>query len=156
MEDVYSVCAMCAMATHGATGPNSSKYGHNKGVVGIDNDTASGFWLVHSVPQSFGVTNGTLDGCVHLPSLPPAPHACSLHRMGQCIDSMKEGLLSARRVPRRTRSRAHVSCVLFLCSPNARQLFLLLWLSVPSGFLVVLEKPNRSSFTFTFTHTNHP
>ncbi len=30
-------------------------------------------------------------------------------------------------------------------------LFLLLWLSIPSGFLVVFEKPNRSSFTFTFT-----
>ncbi len=29
--------------------------------------------------------------------------------------------------------------------------FLLLWLSIPSGFLVVFEKPNRSSFTFTFT-----
>jgi hypothetical protein len=29
--------------------------------------------------------------------------------------------------------------------------FLLLWLSFPSGFLVVFEKPNRSSFTFTFT-----
>jgi hypothetical protein len=28
---------------------------------------------------------------------------------------------------------------------------LLLWLSIPSGFLVVFEKPNRSSFTFTFT-----
>ncbi len=25
------------------------------------------------------------------------------------------------------------------------------WLSIPSGFLVVFEKPNRSSFTFTFT-----
>jgi hypothetical protein len=30
---------------------------------------------------------------------------------------------------------------------------LLLWLSIPSGFLVVFEKPNRSSFTFTFTFT---
>jgi hypothetical protein len=28
-------------------------------------------------------------------------------------------------------------------------LFLLLWLSIPSGFLVVFEKPNRSSSTFT-------
>jgi hypothetical protein len=28
-------------------------------------------------------------------------------------------------------------------------LFLLLWLSIPSGFLVVFEKPIRSSFTFT-------
>jgi hypothetical protein len=28
--------------------------------------------------------------------------------------------------------------------------FLLLWLSTPSGFLVVLGKPNRSSFTITF------
>ncbi len=27
--------------------------------------------------------------------------------------------------------------------------FLLLWLSIPSGFLVVFEKPNRSSFTLT-------
>ncbi len=26
-------------------------------------------------------------------------------------------------------------------------------LSVPSGFLVVFEKPNRSSFTFTFIFT---
>ncbi len=43
-------------------GPNSSKYGHNKGVVGVSNDTATGFWLVHSVPQAFGVTNGTYDG----------------------------------------------------------------------------------------------
>jgi hypothetical protein len=25
--------------------------------------------------------------------------------------------------------------------------FLLLWLSIPSGFLVVFEKPNRRSFT---------
>jgi hypothetical protein len=31
-----------------------------------------------------------------------------------------------------------------------RRLFLLLWLSLPSVFLVMLEKPNRSSFTFTF------
>ncbi len=29
-------------------------------------------------------------------------------------------------------------------------LVLLLWLSIPSRFLVVFEKPNRSSFTFTF------
>ncbi len=28
---------------------------------------------------------------------------------------------------------------------------LLLWLSFPSGFRVVFEKPNRSSFTFPFT-----
>ncbi len=28
------------------------------------------------------------------------------------------------------------------------QLFLLLWLSIHSGLLVVFEKPNRSSFTF--------
>jgi hypothetical protein len=34
-----------------------------------------------------------------------------------------------------------------------RDLFLLLWLRIPSGFLVVFEKPNRSSFTFTFTFT---
>ncbi len=27
----------------------------------------------------------------------------------------------------------------------------MLWLSMPYGFLVVFEKPNRSSFTFTFT-----
>jgi hypothetical protein len=30
---------------------------------------------------------------------------------------------------------------------------MLLWLSFPSGFLVVLEEPNPSSFTFTFTFT---
>ncbi len=30
-------------------------------------------------------------------------------------------------------------------------IFLLLWLSVPSGLLVVFEKPNRSSFIFTLT-----
>jgi hypothetical protein len=29
----------------------------------------------------------------------------------------------------------------------------LFWLSIPSGFLVVFEKPNRSSFTITFTCT---
>ncbi len=29
--------------------------------------------------------------------------------------------------------------------------FLLLWLCIPSGFLVVVEKPDRSSFTFAFT-----
>ncbi len=29
----------------------------------------------------------------------------------------------------------------------------MLWLSIPSGFLVVFEKPNRSSCTFTFTCT---
>jgi hypothetical protein len=34
-------------------------------------------------------------------------------------------------------------------APKGSQLFLLLWLSIPSGFLVVFEKPNRSSFTFT-------
>jgi hypothetical protein len=27
-------------------------------------------------------------------------------------------------------------------------------LSIPSGFLAVFEKPNRSSFTFTFTHAH--
>ncbi len=32
-----------------------------------------------------------------------------------------------------------------------RQLFLLLWLSIPSGFLVGYEKANRSSFTFPCT-----
>ncbi len=31
--------------------------------------------------------------------------------------------------------------------------FQLLWLSIPSEFLVVFEKPNRSLFTFTFTLT---
>ncbi len=36
---------------------------------------------------------------------------------------------------------------------SRRPLFLLLWLCIPSGFLVVFEKPNRSSFTFTFTIT---
>jgi hypothetical protein len=30
-------------------------------------------------------------------------------------------------------------------------LFLLLWLSIPSGFLVVFQKPNRSSFTSTLS-----
>ncbi len=30
----------------------------------------------------------------------------------------------------------------------AHESFLLSWLSIPSGFLVVFEKPNRSSFTF--------
>jgi hypothetical protein len=37
-----------------------------------------------------------------------------------------------------------------------RRLFLLLWLSIPSGFLVVFEKPNRSSFTFTYPPTPTP
>ncbi len=32
---------------------------------------------------------------------------------------------------------------------NLQVIFLLSWLSIPSGFLVVFEKPNRSSFTFT-------
>jgi hypothetical protein len=31
------------------------------------------------------------------------------------------------------------------------QLFLLLWLSIPSGFLVVFERPYENTFTFTFT-----
>jgi hypothetical protein len=36
-----------------------------------------------------------------------------------------------------------------MCPSTTR---LLLWLSIPCGFLVLLfEKPNRSSFTFTFT-----
>jgi hypothetical protein len=35
----------------------------------------------------------------------------------------------------------------------AHDAHMLLWLSIPSGFLVVFEKPNRSSFTFTFTFT---
>ena len=34
---------------------------------------------------------------------------------------------------------------------RVRQLFLLLWLSLPSGFLVALEKPSQSSLTLTFT-----
>ncbi len=28
----------------------------------------------------------------------------------------------------------------------------MLWPSIPSGFLAVFEKPNRSSFTFSFTY----
>jgi hypothetical protein len=43
----------------------------------------------------------------------------------------------------------------FLCCCGG-QLFLLLWLSIPSGFLVVFEKPNRSSSTFTFTFSGRP
>ena len=47
-----------------SAGPNSSKYGHTKGVVGISADASTGFWLVHSVPQAFGVTGGVYEGYV--------------------------------------------------------------------------------------------
>ncbi len=33
------------------------------------------------------------------------------------------------------------------CAPILAELFLLLWLCVPSGFLIVIEKPNRGSLT---------
>ncbi len=63
----------------------------------------------------------------------------------------------AARVTRRTTIKCFLTALAQL--PNAPfpfpispgQLFLLLWLSIPSGFLVVFEKPSRSSFTFTFT-----
>jgi hypothetical protein len=32
----------------------------------------------------------------------------------------------------------------------AKRLLALLWLSIPSGFLVVVEKPNRGSFTIAY------
>ncbi len=42
------------------------------------------------------------------------------------------------------------------CQCVSDLLFLLLWRSIPSGFLVEFEKPNRSSFTFsTSTHFGH-
>lgn len=48
-------CVVC-----GGPVPNSSKYGHNKGVIGIATSGASGFWLVHSAPAFPGVSGGSM------------------------------------------------------------------------------------------------
>ena len=43
-------------------GPDSSKYGHTKGIIGVSKDVATGFWLVHSVPKFASDFNGTYEG----------------------------------------------------------------------------------------------
>jgi len=43
-------------------GPNNDKFGHTKGMVGISTDATTGFWLIHSVPQWAGESNGKYSG----------------------------------------------------------------------------------------------
>ncbi len=53
----------------------------------------------------------------------------------------------------RAHTHKHLRAPVHTLTPCPLHTFLLLRLSIPSGFLVVFEKPNRSSFTFSFTCT---
>ena len=85
------------------TGPNSSKYGHTKGVLGVADDAATGFWFVHSVPKFAANFNGTYEGyAIAGVVLWPLTSVCCARRPRLAVDSYAPVASSCQRERRMT------------------------------------------------------
>ncbi len=105
---------------------------------------------------------GSLSLCISFFAFPGAPGQWVFHEAdGHCyvepdvVEDVPGGWTPAEYTARLD-AEAHAAAAagtpgeVFLCIRGPTVL------SIPSGFLVVFEKPNRSSFTFTFTCARPP